>query len=242
MRLPFLTNSVDISPQKLIIVRRDVPRETTVQDEHSGASRSNAFGAIARTIAMQSLGTGGCRWSWLLSQIDIYDTQPRSPQKKLWWVRWISVYPLYIYICNQKTPFQQGFECPWHDDHGSNRSMRFFSQLLWKIGTLPPYHWKAPHTGIASSAAHWTSKEPLRPVATRKVYMWNIEAGIQFVSQGPCACHQNLSQGILKIRSFWSNTVNWIQSNSIRSGAFGAWSCIRFATMESWRGTGMTTF
>lgn len=94
MRLPFLTNSVDISPQKLIIVRRDVPRETTVQDEHSGASRSNAFGAIARTIAMQSLGTGGgCRWSWLLSQIDIYDTQPRSPQKKLWWVRWISVYP-----------------------------------------------------------------------------------------------------------------------------------------------------
>lgn len=86
--LPFLTKAVAISPQKLKIVLREVPRETTVQDEHSGARRSSAFGAMARTIAMQSLGTGGCRWSWLLSQndldqdsqvsIDIYDTQPRS--------------------------------------------------------------------------------------------------------------------------------------------------------------------
>lgn len=35
---------------------------------------------------------------WLM--IKIYDTQPRSPQKKLWWVRWIwitDIIPIYVY-------------------------------------------------------------------------------------------------------------------------------------------------
>ena len=144
MRLPFLTNSVDISPQKLIIVLRDVPRETTVQDEHSGASRSNAFGAIARTIAMQSLGTGGCRWSWLLSQIDIYDTQPRSPQKKLWWVRWISVYPEnFIYAIKKR-----------HSSRALNVHGTMIMDPIEVCGFFPSFYERSGHFPLTTEKLH----------------------------------------------------------------------------------------